>query len=43
MHLVRRDPAAVDLNGKKDKHFKRRKSTGFRCFSFFTIFTMKGY
>lgn len=36
---MRRDPAAVDRNSKKDKPFNPRKNTGCRCFSFFTIFT----
>lgn len=35
---MRRDPAAVDLNSKKDKSFNPRKSTGCRCFSFFYNF-----
>lgn len=35
---MRRDPAAVDLNSEKDKSFNPRKSTGYRCFSFFYNF-----
>ena len=35
---MRRDPAAVDLNSKKDKSFNPRKSTACRCFSFFYNF-----
>lgn len=35
---MRRDPAAVDRNSKKDRPFNPRKNTGCRCFSFFYNF-----